>query len=160
LKGIDAELSLDIYGPTEDVPYWEKCVQLIAELPSNIRVNYRGAVSSENVPGVFRQYDLFVFPTRGENFGHVIIESLNVGTPVLLSDRTPWRADADGAIEVVDLDNEHAWIQAISRWCLAGTEIVLQRRRAAKLYARRVRASDQAIAMNRRLFEHALGRNA
>jgi glycosyltransferase involved in cell wall biosynthesis len=109
------------------------------------------------VPGVFRQYDLFVFPTRGENFGHVIIESLSVGTPVLLSDRTPWRADPDGAIEVVDLGNENDWIEAISHWCGAGTEVILQRRRAAKLYGRRVCASDQAIGMNRRLFEHALG---
>lgn len=160
LKGIDAELTLDIYGPTEDVPYWEKCVQLIAELPSNILVDYRGAVSAENVSDVFRQYDLFVFPTRGENFGHVIIESLNVGTPVLLSDRTPWRADPDGAIEVVDLDDQHAWLEAISRWCRASTEVILQRRRAANLYARRVSTSDQAIGMNRRLFEHALGRCA
>jgi glycosyltransferase involved in cell wall biosynthesis len=160
LKGIVAELSLDIYGPTEDVPYWEQCVQLIAELPSNIQVDYRGAVSAEDVCDVFMQYDLFVFPTRGENFGHVIIESLNVGTPVLLSDRTPWRADPDGAIEVVELDDEHAWLEAISRWCRAGTEVLLERRHAAVRYARMVRTSDQAIVMNRRLFEHALGSSA
>lgn len=160
LKGINVELKLDIYGPTEDVPYWEKCVQFIAKLPSNIQVEYRGAVSPEDVPGVFRQYDLFVFPTRGENFGHVIIESLNVGTPVLLSDRTPWRADPDGAIEVVELDDEHEWLGAISRWSRADTEVLVERRHAAVRYARMVRTSDHAIVMNRRLFEHALGSSA
>ena len=35
--------------------------------------------------------DLFFLPTRGENFGHVIAEALSVGTPVLISDQTPWR---------------------------------------------------------------------
>jgi glycosyltransferase involved in cell wall biosynthesis len=33
---------------------------------------------------------LFLFPTHGENFGHVIIESLSSGLPVLISDQTPW----------------------------------------------------------------------
>ena len=36
------------------------------------------------------EYNLFVLPTLGENFGHVIIEALTLGIPVLLSDRTPW----------------------------------------------------------------------
>src|SRR5690606_22656373 len=34
---------------------------------------------------------LFLFPTLGENFGHVILEALTAGCPVLISDRTPWR---------------------------------------------------------------------
>jgi len=37
------------------------------------------------------QHDLFFFPTLGENYGHVIMEALMAGCPVLLSDRTPWR---------------------------------------------------------------------
>ncbi len=36
-------------------------------------------------------YHLLVLPTRGENFGHVILEALLAGCPVLVSDQTPWR---------------------------------------------------------------------
>jgi glycosyltransferase involved in cell wall biosynthesis len=36
-------------------------------------------------------YDLFFLPTFAENFGHSIAESMSVGTPVLISDNTPWR---------------------------------------------------------------------
>jgi glycosyltransferase involved in cell wall biosynthesis len=31
-----------------------------------------------------------VFPTLGENFGHVIAESLSASCPVICSDQTPW----------------------------------------------------------------------
>ena len=47
-------------------------------------VSYLGAVLPENVQGILSKYDLFVLPTRGENYGHVILESLATGTPVLM----------------------------------------------------------------------------
>jgi glycosyltransferase involved in cell wall biosynthesis len=37
------------------------------------------------------RYHLFVLPTLGENYGHVIYEALSAGDPVLISDQTPWR---------------------------------------------------------------------
>ena len=40
----------------------------------------------------FSEYDAFVFPTRGENFGHVIAESLSASCPVVCTDQTPWTA--------------------------------------------------------------------
>jgi glycosyltransferase involved in cell wall biosynthesis len=96
LTQVTTPLVFDIYGPTEDEKYWNECKRLIAHLPKNIRVNYRGSIHPEHVSSTFRNYDLFFFPTRGENYGHVIAESISVGTPVLISDQTPWRdLDAD-----------------------------------------------------------------
>ena len=37
-----------------------------------------------------KQHDLFLFPTLGENFGHVIVEALLTGCPVVISDQTQW----------------------------------------------------------------------
>jgi hypothetical protein len=43
------------------------------------------------------EYDLFLFPTLGENYGHVISEALASGCPVVISDQTPWRnLEAEG----------------------------------------------------------------
>lgn len=81
----------DIWGPVEDVGYWRDCKEIIQRLPSNIRVKYRGAVAHHNVMKVLSSYDLLFLPTLGENYGHVIAESFSVGTPVLISDRTPWK---------------------------------------------------------------------
>ena len=38
----------------------------------------------------FAQHDVFLFPTMGENYGHVIFEALSVGCIPVISDQTPW----------------------------------------------------------------------
>jgi glycosyltransferase involved in cell wall biosynthesis len=93
LKNISSEQQVifDIYGPIKEVSYWNKCTILIDSLPSNIAVTYKGAVIPKDTQTILAQYHLFYLPTKGENFGHAIFESLSVGTPVLLSDKTPWR---------------------------------------------------------------------
>ena len=52
--------------------------------------SYRGELAPEAVRSTFARYDMFVFPTQGENFGHVIAESLSASCPVICSDETPW----------------------------------------------------------------------
>jgi glycosyltransferase involved in cell wall biosynthesis len=87
----------DIYGPAEDGEYWNCCRQLMKRLPANVSVKYWGGVPSDQVASIIDRHDLLFLPTRGENYGHVIAEALSVGTPVLLSDQTPWRnLQADG----------------------------------------------------------------
>ncbi len=90
LSKISVELHFDIYGPISNDEYWNKCSKLIEKLPSNIKVNYNGIVKPDDVREVISKYDLFFLPTKGENYGHVIAESLSSGTPVLISDKTPW----------------------------------------------------------------------
>lgn len=82
---------LDIYGSSEDDNYLNRCKSIIENLPANILVDFKGPVDNSRVADVLSHYHLFVLPTYGENFGHAIFESLLVGTPVLISDRTPWR---------------------------------------------------------------------
>lgn len=90
LRSVKSKIQFDIYGPIEDKPYWERCQKTIQNLPKNIVCRYCGEVLPENVPTVFSSYDGFFFPTRGENFGHVIYESLLGDCIPILSDTTPW----------------------------------------------------------------------
>ncbi len=80
----------DIYGPIEDLKYWEMCKKIIALLPSNILVNYCGEVERERISTVFYGYHGFLFPTANENYGHAIIESMQCGVLPIISDQTPW----------------------------------------------------------------------
>jgi glycosyltransferase involved in cell wall biosynthesis len=90
LGTVPEELEFDIYGPLEDERYWARCQALMSQCPPNIRVSYRGDLPSSEVRRTFAQYDAFVFPTRGENFGYVIAESLSASCPVICSAETPW----------------------------------------------------------------------
>ena len=89
-SSVSAEVQFDIYGPKENLEYWKQCNLQIISRPKNIYINYRGSVLPENIQEVFSNYDLFLFPSRGENYGHVIAESLSVETIVFISNRTPW----------------------------------------------------------------------
>lgn len=90
LKNCKSKIRFHIYGTMEDSIYYEKCVQELKKLPDNVLFEYKGEATSENVINVLSQYDVFLFPTFGENFGHVISESLLSGTIPVLSDTTPW----------------------------------------------------------------------
>ncbi|MBS2098532.1 glycosyltransferase [Carboxylicivirga linearis] len=81
----------DIYGPVKDYAYWQRCQELITEMPNGVTVSYKGSVIPTMVNKTLQAYQFFVLPTLGENFGHAIFEALVNGVPVLISELTPWR---------------------------------------------------------------------
>lgn len=113
-KGIEGKAVFDIYGSIEDEAYWKQCQDEIKKLPDSVKVEYKGLVSHDQVHEVFSQYDAFLFPTLSENYGHVIAESLIVGTPVIISDQTPWRGlEEAGAGWDIALEKGEVFKQAI-----------------------------------------------
>ena len=91
LKQVTSRIEFYIYGTLRDPHYWAECQTAIAALPSNVTVHYMGAIEHTEVHSVLEQYDVFFLPTLGENYGHVILEGLLAGCPVLISDQTPWQ---------------------------------------------------------------------
>ncbi len=91
LADVRQSIVLDLYGPIEDATYWQACQRRIHALPNHVRVTYRGELAPCEVRSQIEQYHLFGLATHGENFGHAIYEALSTGTPVLISDQTPWR---------------------------------------------------------------------
>ena len=111
---IEGTVQLDFYGPIEDADYWKQCQDEISRLPVNVKVEYKGLVEHDQVHEVFSQYDAFLFPTLSENYGHVIAESLVVGTPVIISDQTPWRGlEEAGAGWDITLEDDNSFNRAI-----------------------------------------------
>ncbi|WP_299228506.1 glycosyltransferase family 4 protein [uncultured Psychroserpens sp.] len=90
-KQIKEKAVLDVFGPIYDDSYWTLCKKELADLPSNISINYRGVLPSEEVPEVLTDYDFFVLLSEGENFGHAILEAFLSGCPVIISNKTPWK---------------------------------------------------------------------
>jgi glycosyltransferase involved in cell wall biosynthesis len=157
LSTVKGEVFLDIYGPIEDEAYWQECRDLIRVLPPNVAVEYRGSVKPQEVSATFSQYHLFFFPTHGENFGHVILESLRAGCPVLISDQTPWRhLEEQGVGWDLPLDKPDLFLEVLER-CLAMDEVEYREwSERARLYGRQKALDPYSVEANRRLFMRAL----
>lgn len=90
LKNVKYNVKLSIYGPIENQSYWQKCLELKRKLASNIVVKYFGEIRPEDVPRIFQKHNYLILLSQSENFAHVIYEALQSGTPVVISENTPW----------------------------------------------------------------------
>lgn len=144
---------LAIAGPQEDAAYWNECLGLIERLPAGVEAEYLGRVEPDQVPALLAAHDVLILPSKGENFGHVILEALLAGTPVLISDATPWRGlEAAGAGWDLPLDRPERFTAALNtlrEMDGAGFDTLS---RAARVLGRRAAESPDALAANRRLF--------
>jgi glycosyltransferase involved in cell wall biosynthesis len=153
LADLPGRVRLNVYGPKEDEDYWARCQAAIAALPPNVTVCDRGPLAAEEVHAALAQHHAFLFPTFGENFGHVILEALLAGLPVVISDQTPWRGLAarragwDLPLDRPDL------LRARLADLVAMDEAELRRwSRGALALGQDYARDDSALAQNRRLF--------
>lgn len=91
LQHIKGKVCFDLYGTIYDEVYWKKCQQAIDNLPPNIEVNYKGNLDSDQVIQILSQYHFLLLPSKGENYGHAIVESFIANRPVVISKQTPWK---------------------------------------------------------------------
>lgn len=80
-----------IFGPVKDYEYWQQCLALIKELPEHIKIVIEKEVPPSTIPELLQQYDVAVYPSESENYGHSIIEALASGLPVITSKHVPWK---------------------------------------------------------------------
>jgi glycosyltransferase involved in cell wall biosynthesis len=114
---MSGSVELDLWGLLEDKDYWEECLSQIALCPHDININYRGDVEHEKLHALLHEYDVMLLPTLGENFGHSIIEALDAGLPVVISDRTPWRKLELAGVGVdLPLKDEAAFLRALAKY--------------------------------------------
>lgn len=156
LSKVILKVELNIFGPKQDVNYWEKCKIDLKKLPNNIKVNIGNEIPHDKILSVFSKYDLFAFPTKGEALGHIILESLLASTPVLVSDKTSWLSDEFKGLQVIPL-NEHEWINQINKWAKLSNDEINLRRKAAFNYAKGYYMTNlQSVEENKRLFYKAI----
>ncbi len=158
LNELEGEVQFDIYGPLEDRNYWVECQRAIDFLPHNVHVQYCGGVVHDKVGDTMAEYDLFFLPTLGENYGHVVLEALIAGCPVLISDRTPWRnLKEEGVGWDLPLDQPERF-RAVLQGCI---EMNSQEHRSWSQRAQNFgleHAQDRAVLdQYRKLFDYALG---
>lgn len=135
------QVVFNIYGPIQENAYWENCQNLLKNV--SFAWKYWGDVPSEAVQERLAENDVFIFPSKGENYGHVVFEALSVGCIPVISDCTPWTELEErnsGFICPLHLD----------------TFAVALNRIGDMEFAEREKISNQAIRLAREKLENAL----
>ena len=153
LRDVKSHVSFDIIGPAEDNRYWAECQALMNTLPPHVKATYLGSIPPDRVFDALSCYDLFLFPSHGENYAHVIAESISVGTRVLVSQFTPWRdLQSDGVGWDLDLACPQQFVEVIERLAAdSPAERQAARERAANSALVRL-SNPLALEENRSLF--------
>ncbi len=160
LGSLNGDIEIDIYGPLEDADYWEEGRKIIASLPKNIKISAFGPVPNHEAAKTMAKYHFFVLPTLGENFGHVFIEALAAGCPLIISNRTPWLdLRKKGIGWDLPLESPQAWLEILEK-CIKMPqseydEISMRARRFAVGWLRDSSLDESNI----RVFKHALGKS-
>lgn len=157
LKGLKGKVEFNIYGPMEDKTYWTECQKIVRSLPENIDVKYCGSVAHDKVGIVMREHDIFFLPTLGENFGHVILEALCAGCPVLISDQTPWRGlEEKGVGWDLSLSKPEMFREVLQRCVDMNDEEYMKWSERAREYGVNVSRDDNVVKQNLQLFYKAV----
>jgi glycosyltransferase involved in cell wall biosynthesis len=116
LPAVKGNLIIDVFGPLENQEYWDECQKLIENLPPNIQVKSKGSIPYEETAKLLIKYHFFVLPTLSENFGHVFLEALAAGCPLVISNRTPWLdLEAKGIGWDLPLEQPETWVKVFDR---------------------------------------------
>jgi len=91
LQTLEATITWHIYGPVKDTAYWQQCKELIQQLPSAISVQYHGELPPAELALVMNRFQLFIMPSKSENFGHALLEAFSAGKPVITTNTTPFK---------------------------------------------------------------------
>jgi glycosyltransferase involved in cell wall biosynthesis len=144
---------LSIAGPIEDARYWRRCLNLVNSMPDPGLIKYVGTIPPDEVVDFLNRFDLFVLPTLGENFGHVVLESLAAGTPVIVGNDTPWhRIENSGAGWVCDPTDARAIAELIEHFLSLDKDTRERMRTAARKLALEVLNDPTGVNANRSMF--------
>lgn len=136
LPQLKPSLKLTIIGVVEDEEYWLKCKEQLNQLPKHIEVEVLGDMKHYELMNNLPNYDVYVLPTLGENFGHSIFEALSAGLPVIISDQTPWRNLKDQKVGFdIPLIDKNSFTIAIEKFATMSKDEYMTWSENAKAYA-------------------------
>jgi glycosyltransferase involved in cell wall biosynthesis len=79
-------LQLVFAGPNEG-GMTAQLEQMASQLGVRTRIQFAGAIFDENKWAAYRDADVFVLPSRNENFGNTAAEAVAAGTPVIVTEQ-------------------------------------------------------------------------
>lgn len=154
LKEVKSQVFFDFYGPVYEEGYFNECKILIEQLPVNVKATYKGVIPNTEVNATLKKYEVMLMPTLGENFGHIILESLIAACPVLISDQTPWQhLETEHAGWAIPLNQKSKYVEVIEYIAQTNSTEFQIYMQGAYQKAKSFIENKELIASNRALFE-------
>lgn len=162
LSNVSGDVKLDIFGPVDaDEDYMETCRNLVDELSGSVSVTFKGGIEHSKVAQTLFEYEFFVLPSRTENFGHVFVEALAAGCPLVISDRTPWTGLEYKRIGWdIPLKDMGKWVEVLEHCVRMDEAEYASLSKAARDFAEKWLADDELETATRKVIEHSLGHRA
>lgn len=159
LAQVRGDVDFRVLGPREDREYDAQCAALAEQLPPGVRATMLGGMPPDDVGRELAAAHLMFLPTRGENFGHAIIEALRAGCPVLISDQTPWHGlEEDRAGWVLPLDEAERFRAVVQQVIDMPEPEWSEWSAGARRFGERFACNPAHVEANRQLFLRAAGR--
>ena len=93
---------LSIYGEVIDHKYFSKIKNKIVNA---VNLKYHGPLYNNNHV-VLSKYDVFLLPSKSENFGLVVLEAMSSGLYILLNKKLPWKIlQTKGFGKLIDINS-------------------------------------------------------
>jgi glycosyltransferase involved in cell wall biosynthesis len=157
LKHVNENIVWHIFGPVKDAAYWKRCNEVMKQLPANIQVIYHGAIPPDRVSSALEKIQVFILPSKSENFGHAIFEALSAGKPVITTQTTPFtnlqHKNAGYSLSIHNLQPQ--LIQAIHDFAELDSEIFSQYQNNAIQYASGFINVEKLKSQYRAMFSNA-----
>jgi glycosyltransferase involved in cell wall biosynthesis len=163
----NTNIEFNIYGAIYNENYWLECKKIIDHMPINIKVHYHGSIASNEIENVLKNSHFLFLPSKGENFGHAILEAFMEGCPVIISNQTPWKNLQTLPSNVhnnaisnqfsvgwdLPLDRPDLFIAAI-KYCAAMDQNEYDKMsKKAYVYANQIINNDNILSANKALFK-------
>ena len=80
---VKKKLKVLIIGGVRDLGYAHELTQLVKELGLEEKIKFTGRIEYDSLPSYYKSATLFVFPSRQEGLGVVLLEALHCNLPVI-----------------------------------------------------------------------------
>ena len=120
VKGVPGAL-LVIAGDDRLCPGYADALRArVSELDLDGAVHFAGTVDKNSKKWLFDKATCLVLPSVSENFGHVVVEALSAGRPVITSTGTPWKKlQEDGVGQWLPLERD-IWVDLLTDYLANG----------------------------------------
>lgn len=120
---------------------------------ASVKIQMHGHKNQDDLKVFYEKAHLFFFPSRGENYGHVIAEALSHGIPVVISDQTPWKNLEEFKAGKITTLNPWKLSESLDFFLNLNNDEYQQWSKGAAKYATAHVNSPETLALNRTLFK-------